>query len=275
MDQLEECRAARQVVILDCCFSGAFARGGAKGGTDAELRLRDRFIAHGRGRAVLTASKDNQRSWEGKPIGEGVAAPSVFTSALVEGLRTGAADADGDGYVSVDYAYAYAYEKVIAGGAGQTPQRWVSAGEGTLLLARNPGGLAIVPAALPEDLRAALDNARPAIRVGAVNALAEWLTGPDPAKTLTAYQTLQDIAATDIPVVAAAAANLIDANPPGTRPHPGPTPIVHIDNPPGQATRHIGCASPPATSVPTRLAKILTGHGGRAALPGSQVWFDL
>ena len=25
LDQLEECRARRQVVILDCCFSGAFA----------------------------------------------------------------------------------------------------------------------------------------------------------------------------------------------------------------------------------------------------------
>src|SRR5262245_13488361 len=27
LDQLEECRARRQVVILDCCFSGAFAHG--------------------------------------------------------------------------------------------------------------------------------------------------------------------------------------------------------------------------------------------------------
>ena len=79
MDQLEECRAARQVVILDCCFSGAFARGGrAKGGGDTDMRLKDRFIAHGRGRAVLTASKDNQRSWEGQLVGGG--APSVFTS---------------------------------------------------------------------------------------------------------------------------------------------------------------------------------------------------
>ena len=38
----------------------------------------------------------------------------MFTSALAEGLRTGAADPDGDGYVSVEDAYEYAYRKVIA-----------------------------------------------------------------------------------------------------------------------------------------------------------------
>src|SRR3954447_17143438 len=35
-DQLEECRARSQVLILDCCFSGAFARG-AKGAEDLDL----------------------------------------------------------------------------------------------------------------------------------------------------------------------------------------------------------------------------------------------
>ena len=40
MEQLDECRARSQVVILDCCFSGAFARG-AKG--DDDLGLQDRF----------------------------------------------------------------------------------------------------------------------------------------------------------------------------------------------------------------------------------------
>ena len=67
----------------------------------------------------------------------------MFTSALVEGFQTGAADADGDGYVSVDDAYVYAYRKVIESGAGQVPQRSMSTGEGTMLLARNPVGLVI------------------------------------------------------------------------------------------------------------------------------------
>ena len=210
-DRLEECRATCQVVILDCCNSGAFGRAGAKGDAVADLRLPERFVAQGRGRVVLTASRANQRSWESDPAG-GTTAPSVFTSALVEGLRTGAADADGDGYVSVDDAYVYAYRKVIESGAGQVPQRSMSTGEGTMLLARNPVGLVITPAPLPEDLRAALDSPQPAIRVGAVNALGGWLTGPDPARALTADQTLRHIVTTEVLAVATVARGYLRAS---------------------------------------------------------------
>ena len=210
-DRLEECRATCQVVILDCCNSGAFGRAGAKGDAVADLRLPERFVTQGRGRVVLTASRANQRSWESDPAG-GAAAPSVFTSALVEGLRTGAADADGDGYVSVDDAYVYAYRKVIDSGAGQVPQRSMSTGEGTMLLARNPVGLIITPAPLPEDLRAALDSPQPAIRVGAVNALGAWLTGPDPARALTADQTLRHIVTTEVFAVATVARGYLRAS---------------------------------------------------------------
>jgi hypothetical protein len=199
-DRLEECRANSQVVILDCCNSGAFARPGGKSEEAADLRLRERFVTQGRGRAVLTASRANQRSWEGEAAG-----PSVFTSALVDGLRTGAADLDRDGYISVEEAYRYAYRKVIDSGAGQVPQHSISAGEGTLLLARNPTGIAITPAPLTEDLRAALDSPHPAVRLGAVNALGTWLTGSDPAKALGAEEALRLIADNEIFAIASAA----------------------------------------------------------------------
>ena len=64
LDQLEQCRARRQVLILDSCFSGAFAQG-AKG--EADLGLRDRFVGQGRGRVVLTASAATEYSFEGEP----------------------------------------------------------------------------------------------------------------------------------------------------------------------------------------------------------------
>jgi hypothetical protein len=64
LDQLEECRARRQVIILDCCFSGAFAAG-SKG--DGDLGLGDRFLGQGRGRVVLTASRGTEYSFEGSP----------------------------------------------------------------------------------------------------------------------------------------------------------------------------------------------------------------
>jgi len=154
--QLQACRAARQVVILDCCNSGAFGQAtGGKGEAGADLRLKDRFpfIPEGRGRAVLTASRANQPSYEGERV-DGISTTSVFTSALVEGLRTGDADADTDGFISADEAYDYAYQKVITSDVGQVPQKSIIAGEGKLLLARNPAGLPIVPATSRKETRA-------------------------------------------------------------------------------------------------------------------------
>lgn len=61
-DRLDESRSARQVVILDCCNSGAFGRLGAKGaaGTDEGLK---QFVSQGRGRAMLMASRARQSAW--------------------------------------------------------------------------------------------------------------------------------------------------------------------------------------------------------------------
>ena len=119
LEQLEDCRARRQVVILDCCFSGAFAQG-SKG----DDRPRDRRTAarRGAGRVVLTASRGTEYSFEGEPVhGEDAARGSVFTGALVDGIRTGAADADQDGYISVDDAYTYAFDR--SGRRGRTRRR--------------------------------------------------------------------------------------------------------------------------------------------------------
>jgi eukaryotic-like serine/threonine-protein kinase len=117
---------------------------------------------------------------------------------------------------------------------------------------------AMTPVPLPEALRAALDSPLPAVRVGAVNALGEWLTDPDPARTLTASQTLQHIAATDSPAVAAAARALIPAHPPA----PGAV------SPAAPAQAHGRPKSP--GPGPARLARTLKGHAG-SALPNGGV----
>jgi hypothetical protein len=188
MDQLEHCRARRQVLILDSCFSGAFAHG-AKGAAD--LGLQDRFLGQGRGRVVLTASTATEYSFEGDPIDAASPAGSVFTAALVRGLRTGAADTDHDGLVSVEDAYAYVFDQVQAAGAAQTPQRWLYGAEGRILLARSPAGPTILPAPLPESLRAGLESSHPGIRIGAMTELGEWLICGDPARAATALRYLQ------------------------------------------------------------------------------------
>lgn len=233
LDQLEDCRARRQVVILDCCFSGAFATA-AKGDTD--LALGERFHGQGRGRVVLTASRATEYSFEGEPLADSAMTGSVFTSALVAGLRTGAADLDRDGYVSVDDAYTYAFDRIQATDAQQTPQRWLYGAEGTILLARSPAGVTIVPAALPEAVRSGLESPQPAIRLGAVSALGEWLADADPARVVAAQDALRQVAENDIPRVASVAESLLHdvGEPAGEEgsgvPAPAPVP-VHVSVP--------------------------------------------
>ena len=208
LDQLEDCRARRQVLILDCCFSGAFALG-AKG--DDDLGIGERFHGQGRGRVVLTASRDSEYSFEGEPV-PGQAVPgSVFTSALVDGIRSGSADLDRDGYISVDDAYGYAFDTVRASNAEQTPQRWFYGAEGAILLARNPAGVTIIPAEVPDGIASSLESSYPSVRIGAVEAMAEWLDDDDPARIVAARQTLSHVAENDRPEVATRAQALLDA----------------------------------------------------------------
>ncbi|GEM_PF-2629261 len=211
IDRLDECRARSQVVILDCCFSGAFAHG-AKG-DDAGVGL-ETLAPHGRGRVVLTASTANEYSFESPADAHAhpdAVGGSVFTSALLAGLRDGAADVDGDGLVTVDEAYRYAFQKVKASGAAQTPQRWLQHGEGELVLARNARGRSVVPAPLPEALRTALENPVPAVRIGAVTELTSWLSGGDVRRVLAARSELARVVAEDIPRVAAGAREALES----------------------------------------------------------------
>lgn len=129
-------RSRRQVLILDCCHSGAFARGMvAKGGESVDIR--ERF--EGRGRVVLTASNATQYAFQGdRIIGEG--SRSVFTRYLVQGMETGEADLDGDGWISLDELYDYVYERVTDETPRQTPCKWAFDLRGDIIIARSPLG---------------------------------------------------------------------------------------------------------------------------------------
>jgi WD domain, G-beta repeat len=135
LKRLDDCDARQQVLILDCCFSGAVFEG-AKG--EGDLDLKQHVTGSGRGRMVLTASRAREYSFEGRALSDSGPPGSVFTSGLVEGLRTGDADGDRDGLVSVEDAYDYAYTYVQIHRSAQTPQRWAFGVEGRIMLARNP-----------------------------------------------------------------------------------------------------------------------------------------
>jgi hypothetical protein len=129
-DVMSESRSRRQILVLDCCNSGAFARGAKAGGN---IGTRERF--EGRGRVVITASDALQYAFEaGRIEGEGVR--SVFTEMLVRGLETGEADLDNDGEITLDELYDYVYERVIDSSPRQRPGKWAFGVEGRIFIAR-------------------------------------------------------------------------------------------------------------------------------------------
>lgn len=265
-EQLEECRARTQVVVLDCCFSGAFGRS-AKGPTQMDLTA---LTSPGRGRAVLTASSATEYSFEEDPKAPhhsaGAPVVSVFTAAFTAGLRDGHADGNGDGIITVGEAYDYAYRKVKEQGSGQTPQHSLTGGEGDIWLARSPSGRSVTPAPLPDALRTAVASPFPDVRTGAVAALREWLDSGEEARSLAAQRELSRIARDDIPRVATAALEALDAAGDVTsgmpdqhgrgRRHVGATPAP---SPPGGENADAGHRTPQAASGEER--------SGRLALP--------
>ena len=135
--QLEACRARCKVAILDCCFSGSFVQGfrtrGDAGPPPEALSTRGVY--------VITASDTRETAYEGETF-NGVSAPSVFTGALLEGLRTGRADLAGDGMVSVDELYQYVHKQVRSKNLPtvQTPTKSAHRVVGDIVLARSPIG---------------------------------------------------------------------------------------------------------------------------------------
>jgi formylglycine-generating enzyme required for sulfatase activity/uncharacterized caspase-like protein len=103
-----------QLLILDCCFSGAFAEGMAAK-DDGALHLED---FGGEGRAVLTSSASIETS-SAPEAGEGL---SVYTRFLVEGIRTGAADQQQRGFVDAEDLHLYVSRRVAEAAPAMTPQ---------------------------------------------------------------------------------------------------------------------------------------------------------
>jgi formylglycine-generating enzyme required for sulfatase activity len=127
---MEESRSHHQVMILDSCFSGAFAKGmHAKDSNSVNLEQ----ILGGRGRAILTASTSTQYALtqEGFEL-------SIYTHFLVEGLRTGGADQGGDGQISAEALHMYVKDKVREAAPAMTPEFYPVKEGYKIILAKSP-----------------------------------------------------------------------------------------------------------------------------------------
>jgi caspase domain-containing protein len=207
--QMSRSRSRRVVLLLDCCYAGAFERGMVPK-ADKAVHLEEQF--GGRGRAVITASGAMEFAFENAELtASSELRPSVFTRAVVEGLETGDADRDQDGYVDLDELYDYVYDRVRDVTPNQTPGKWTFAIQGELFIARRRTAVA-KPAPLPAGLQQALDQPLGGIRLGAVHELERLLGGPHAGLALAARLTLERLRDDDSRAVAAAAATALAAH---------------------------------------------------------------
>ncbi len=202
---MDRSRSKRQVLILDCCHSGAFVSG-MKGNAapGSAVATREIFEGTGYGRVVLTASDSTQYAWDGNTV-LGTAESSLFTHFLVEGIRTGDADRDGDGIVAVDELYDYVYERVIATTPTQTPGKWTYKQQGEISIASAPQRQ-LCPAKLPEEIQSAAASPLARVREAVVEDLAALWRGGNRATALAAELALKQLAGDDSRRVAQAAA---------------------------------------------------------------------
>jgi hypothetical protein len=215
-DFVQRCmRASRSrsiVLLLDCCYGGAFSQGvavRATGGVTITESFPGGRLGGGRGRAVITASSSMEYAFEGDRLADDKnPAASVFTSALVEGLATGEADRDEDGWVSLNELYEYVFDRVRERNPHQTPSRDVEM-QGELYIARS-GRLRVRPLPIPADLRAAMADENMFSRLGAVMELRLRLASENLPLAAGACEALQEIAANDIQYVAEAATTALD-----------------------------------------------------------------
>ncbi|WP_165966187.1 caspase family protein [Actinomadura sp. 7K534] len=213
-DRMSQSRSRNIILLLDCCYSGAFVEGMVRRG-DGGVGINERLS--GSGRAILSSSSALEYAFElderhmTKEIslaGTGQrreGRPSIFTEALVNGLTTGEADQNQDGRISVDELYDYAYSKVTEANPNQTPTKFSDV-SGELIVAWSPA--TAKPPSLPDEVVAATKNPLGRVRAVAVDALKELALAGDAVGRL-AYEQLKELLDDDSRTVIAKARQAI------------------------------------------------------------------
>jgi chaperonin GroEL len=129
-EQLEACGASAKVLILDCCYSGAFAEGFKSAPRSA---LEGQV---GRGYVVLAASDAYEYAYEADSVTDAAPRASVFTDVLIGGLSSGEADLDADGRIGADELFRYIQEGVRRRSPNQKPRFWANDAELNIYLAK-------------------------------------------------------------------------------------------------------------------------------------------
>lgn len=194
--QMDRSNSRRQIVLLDCCNSGAFARG-AKAQLGRSVGTSSALKPEGYGRIVITASDALEYAWDGEALEQdGAPSHSVFTDAVVQGLRSGEADANGDGEVTADELYDHVYRRVLERGGRQKPHRFADQASGDLVVSRTAAEV-VRPVPLEQELLARALDPKMLIRLSAVEDLAAITRGAHKGLAVSAVQQLKELASHD------------------------------------------------------------------------------
>jgi len=167
--KMDDSNSLRQIIILDCCHSGAFT-------SDTEMLSRDAngpiltkttFDPIGHGRFVLSASSASESSFEknGK---------SIYTQTLVNGLMSGEAAPEKEEITIADL-HAYLKREVKRTKAPMQPQFWFDNRTGPFVISRNPN----VRVPIKKEIEEALQSDNTIERLGAITLL-EGIVGNGP-----------------------------------------------------------------------------------------------
>ncbi|MFE7314717.1 caspase domain-containing protein [Streptomyces sp. NPDC057555] len=240
--QMSRTRAGSTILCLDCCYGGAFPRG-VRARASGDVNVLESFSGEnfggGRGWAVMTASNSREYAFEDAQLAENRAKPSVFTSALYEGLKDGTADRDEDGLVSFDDAYHYVFDQVRRENPNQTPSCSADL-QGDVYLARSRRRR-IIPSPIPDDLRAATHNPDTYTRRGAIAELRARMENTDLSIALGAREALEEMAHNDIHFVAEEASRALGEI--SVKPYPTHLefePVAQHEPSPHQSVRLLG-----------------------------------
>ncbi|NEW57854.1 type VII secretion protein EccCb [Nocardia cyriacigeorgica] len=119
---IKDSAAAAKVILLDCCYSGAFLGADVMKSTPTIDDV-GQELAAGDGICVLTATSAVETAEDGRGAADQSAPLSIFTAAMVKGIGTGLAD-NGSGRISAHDLWTYTLAEVRSRTSRQTPNHY-------------------------------------------------------------------------------------------------------------------------------------------------------
>ena len=116
---IHSCKTKKKLTLLDCCYSGAFSKG-IRYRSQKKVDLNSIFQKE-EGQITITATNSMQYAMEGK-ITQEFETTSYFTSALINGLKSGKADINRDGKITANELFEFIEKEVKSQTPNQTPE---------------------------------------------------------------------------------------------------------------------------------------------------------